>query len=185
MITKKVEKIIVELINKKQPSSKMWMSHITKTVKYSKILATKLNADKETCEIAAWLHDISKLEDKKDKHHITGSKRAREILQELEYDEEKIKIIESSILTHSSDKNYEPKTLEQKILASADALAFFEDFLIFVHGLIHIKKIPETKAKKIIADKVKIGWEKVCSLPEAKKLAEPRYQAIITLLDFK
>ena len=89
-----------------------WKSHVESVVKYSKILAKKLNADEEVCEISAWLHDIIKIRDDiNELHHVNGSKEAVKILESYNYPNEKIQQVKNCILTHSSDENYTPKTL--------------------------------------------------------------------------
>ncbi len=170
-----VKKIILEL----SESRGVKKGHIINVVKYSLFLAKKLKADREICEIAAWLHDIDKLKGGKEGHHIRGAKDAEEILTKLKYPKDKIKKVCYCILTHSSDKNYLPKTLEAKIVASADALAHFDDFLEIVYfyynrGL----TIDETRDR--ILKKADKSFNKM--MPYAKKLAKKRYDAIKILL---
>ena len=107
-----------------------WRPHIEGVVKYSKLLAKKLGADEEICEISAWLHDIIKLKDSEQaEHHIKGSEEAVRILNGYGYPKERIERIKHCILTHSSDRDNIPDSKEAKIVASADALSLLDNFL--------------------------------------------------------
>ena len=163
--------------------TKIWHSHITKVVYYSKLLAEKLGASIEVCELASWLHDISKMEGVKKEHHIKGAERAGEILRGLNYNEDKIKKVQDAIIAHSSDDRHPPISLEQKIVACADALAWLDDFLLFVHGLLYIKKIPSDDVKIILKDKLLVAKTKVSVISEAQLMAEPKILAAEFLLE--
>ncbi|MFP4567715.1 MAG: HD domain-containing protein [Candidatus Woesearchaeota archaeon] len=184
-ILSSVEKLILDLakIEDNNNKSKIWSEHITKVVFYSKKLANDLGADVQVCTLAAWLHDISKIEGTKKDHHIIGANRAKEILTKLNYDVSKIKLVQDAILTHSSDDNYPPVSLEQKIVACADALAWLDDFLLFVHGIHFIKGLSKEEAISILKKKMLKAKNKTDILPKAKELAEPKLKAINFLLD--
>jgi len=102
VIANKVKEKILSLcnFNESNTSTKMWPSHIKKVVDYSNLLAIKLEGDVEVCVLAAWLHDIAKIEGVKKNHHVLGAKRASEILEEFGYDKNKIKLVQDVILTH-------------------------------------------------------------------------------------
>tara|TARA_Y100000310_G_C20407049_1_gene680170 strand:- start:73 stop:612 length:540 start_codon:yes stop_codon:yes gene_type:complete len=159
-----------------------WENHVKSVVKYSKILAKKMKADKEICEVSAWLHDIIKIKHSKAKsHHIKGSIEAEKILKNLNYPEDKIKKIKQCILTHSSDKKYQPKSKEARILASADALSHFDNPISNIYFALVIKKQNTKEAKKTLIKKAKNNWNKL--IPEAKKIAKPKYEAIKLLFE--
>jgi uncharacterized protein len=163
------------------PSTRIWHTHINSVVRNSEFLANKLGVDVEVCILAAYLHDISKIEGNRKMHHVTGAIRARDILRSFNYDEDKIKIIEGAILAHSSDKNYVPVSIEQKILACADSLAFFDDFLLFVYGL-KSKGLSNLEIKDIVTEKLVVAWGKVSLIEEAISMAKPKFEAINLLL---
>ncbi len=90
--TKNFEDIISKISNLVETACKaktnifgygIWSHHIVLVVKFSKILAEKLNADLQVVEIAALLHDYASIKNKdyyKD-HHIHGAKEAETILK--------------------------------------------------------------------------------------------------------
>ena len=89
---KEIKELILELCKGKKWD---WESHIKNVVKYAEILSKKANAKWEIVEIAAWMHDISKIKDSKiEGHHIRGSEEAGRILREYNYPEDKIKEVQ-------------------------------------------------------------------------------------------
>jgi putative nucleotidyltransferase with HDIG domain len=176
----KIKSMVLELCKGKDWD---WKAHIESVVKYSKILADKLDADAEVVEIAAWLHDIKKLKGEKKDHHIHGAEEAGEILKKLDYPEEKIDDIKYCILTHSSDELYLPETKEAKILASADALSHFDNFAALAYGFFGQKKLNIAEGRKALIEKYDSCWKKI--MPEARYLAKERYEAIMLILAAK
>ncbi|MFH1316651.1 MAG: HD domain-containing protein [Candidatus Woesearchaeota archaeon] len=156
-----------------------WKGHIEYVVNKSLELADKYDADKEIVEISAWLHDIRKLKNDDEGHHIKGSEEASKILKEMGYEDEKIEKIKHCIITHSSDKRYMPKTIEAKILASADALDKFDKFIELVKEM--TARYPLEEAKKKVKQKIMKSWEKI--MPEIKEEYQERFDAIIVILN--
>lgn len=83
--------------------------------------------DLEILKTSALLHDIAMLKEIQDEsgtidHAILGAKRAVQILKSMNYFEDKISLIEHSILTHKFKSKNKPKTKEAKILYDADKL---------------------------------------------------------------
>ena len=54
----KIKSMVLELC---EGSDWEWKEHVEGVVKYSKLLAGKTGADAEVLELAAWLHDITKI----------------------------------------------------------------------------------------------------------------------------
>lgn len=163
------------------PKGKWWRAHIESVVKYTHVLADKLGGDKEILEISAWLHDIKKINGEKKDHHIHGANEAEEILRKEGYPEDKIKRIKSCILTHSSDKNYPPQSKEAEILYNADALSHFDNFMAFAHWVYGLDKLSIEEGREALIKKYEKNWGKL-TLPEAKKIAKPKYEAIMLIL---
>ena len=86
-------------------------------------MAEKYGADMEVVWLGAMLHDIARLEDA-EPHDEIGSKKAYKLLVERGFDTEVAEKVREVVLRHRCRK-YPPETLEQKIIASADAMAHF------------------------------------------------------------
>jgi putative nucleotidyltransferase with HDIG domain len=100
-----------------------WKIHIKPVIEYSKQMAEKYGADEEAVWLGAILHDICRLTEE-NPHDELGSKKARSILIEKGFGNDMADKVASIVLTHSC-KKFQPETLEQKIVASADAMAHF------------------------------------------------------------
>ncbi|MCK4588803.1 MAG: HD domain-containing protein [Nanoarchaeota archaeon] len=174
----KIKAMILELC---EDANWDWKNHINSVVKYTEILAKQLNADEEVCELSAWLHDIIKIrEGKRELHHVKGAEEAGKILEEMGYSVDKIEKVKHCILTHSSDKNYMPETKEAKILASADALAHFDNFLSLAYFAFVPMKLSIEETRENLLGKTENSWNKL--IPEAKVLAKEKYEAIKLIL---
>lgn len=156
--------------------------HFKPTVTYAGKLADELDADKEVVTIAAWLHDIGSIMHGREKHHITGKKIAEEKLNELDYDQNKIELIKKCIENHRSSVNNERNTLEEKIVAEADALSSFDDVAgQFQAAFLHEDKNRE-EARKSIKEKLKRKWNQL-HLEESKEMVRSKYEAAMTLFE--
>jgi uncharacterized protein len=162
-----------------------WEKHIKGVVKYGKELLEEVDIDKEVVELACWLHDIAKVrigsKGKSSEHHLDGAQMAYDILIEKGYPTETAEAVKDCITTHSSDDKYPPKTKEQKVVASADALSHFDMFWDLNYFCFHIRgySVPETK--KFMKRKYTIAWKKL--IPQAKERMKKKYQAIMFLLE--
>jgi len=160
-----------------------WSHHIVGVVKYAKLLARKLGADEEIIELAALLHDYASVLDKNlyPDHHIHGARLAEEILKPYNYSQEKIEKIKDCIFTHRASKDIIYKSVEARIIASADAMAHFDNVnsLLYLAFVKHEMEIDE--GTNWVLEKLKRSWEKL--MPEAREMMRKRYAAIKIILD--
>jgi len=148
---------------------------------FSVKLAKKLKADVELCEVAALLHDIGRMRYGPDDHEITSAKDTDKILHELGYNEEFIKKASRAVLTHRGSTKPDPVTIEEKIVACADAMSHFEDAaMLFAimnrEAKEHKKTAPELI--EIFSSKLDRAWVKVCRIPEAQKMLKKKREAL-------
>jgi len=98
IVTKVKNEILVKCKEFKEASETQydfWMEHFEHVYDISMKLAKEQNADLEIVALGALLHDIAIIEAKNDldwikvkkNHHLTGAKRAVEILKSHGYDE--------------------------------------------------------------------------------------------------
>lgn len=115
----------------KQPSNKFGMGcyyHIESVVKNAELLAEKYVADKEVVMIAAWLHDIASITDYSlyEEHHIHGAEIAKELLERMSYDKEKMVLVLECIRNHRGSINLDKFSKEELCVADADAISHFD-----------------------------------------------------------
>ena len=89
MITEAVrEYVLVECNNSKNAFGPAFFEqHLSVVVEYAKRLGETLAADLEMVELAAWLHDISAVQDISalPRHSALSAEMARRVLQEKDY----------------------------------------------------------------------------------------------------
>ena len=118
-----------------------WNYHIESVVEHSLDLGKKLGADLEVLELAALLHDYASLLGKKElykEHHKYGAEKAGEILTKLNYSDDKIKKVKNCIFSHRGSVKEKKNSLEEKILASADAMSHItelSDMFYLTYGI--------------------------------------------------
>jgi len=159
-----------------------WTDHILSVVKYAKLLAKKLGADEEISELAALLHDYASVSKKEwyPDHHIHGARLAREVLVPFQYPDEKIKIIEQSILSHRGSKSITRESVEAEVLASADAMAHFDNLHSLFYLAFKVRGLGVQEGTEFVLHKLDRSWNKL--IPEAQQIVQPQYEAITLLL---
>lgn len=160
-----------------------WDHHILSVVKYAKILAERFKADKEIVEIAAWLHDITRMRGKPQDHNITGAAEAEKILKELNYPQERIDKVKHCIIAHRGSESIKRETVEAECVASADAMAHFDNIPALLYVAFVKKEMNPTEGMKWIREKIERSWNKI--MPEAKDMVLPKYEAAKLILEGK
>ncbi len=172
----KIERI-KKLVNEEYCFGDDYKYHTLLVVKYAKILADKLHADKEILELAALLHDTG-VKDRDDIHERVGAERADKILREMKYPEETIQRVKKCILTHRTSGR--PKSKEAEIIRNADAMAHIAALpFLFKVGLDRTGNLEGAIAwvkKKL--DKA----DKKLTMKEARKIIKDKYDAAKILL---
>ncbi len=120
-------------------------THLLAVERAAKFLLSELPmADREIVMLGVWLHDLQRIRGIKGDHQKTGAREAAKVMKKYGYKDDMIKKVKEIILTHSVT-NKKPKTLEGKILATADAMShYYNDFYLKV-ALIGEKDIKEYK----------------------------------------
>jgi uncharacterized protein len=160
-----------------------WGAHILPTVEHSLKLGKKLKADLEVLELAALLHDIAALTDKKyiKDHHVYGAKMAEKLLSDLNFPIEKIEKVKQCVLSHRGSLNYKRYGLEEKILASADAMSHFSELADMMYLVYGIHKLKTKSGAVWLKSKLNRSWKKI--MPEGRKLIKKDYEIAFKILN--
>lgn len=158
-----------------------WEIHVKQVIEFSKQMAVKYGADLEVVWLAAILHDIARLEDL-EPHDEIGSKKAYEILIKKGFDSKLAHEVEITILTHRC-KKYAPETLEQKIVATADAMAHFIPPFYFWIGKYSNKDFADVLEKN--RKKIERDYNEKIFFEDEKKLVELQYGVLKSWFEFK
>ena len=135
--------------------------HFAYVVKHAQELADKLNADKEVVTLAAWMHDIGSIIHGRENHHVTGAEIAEAKLKELGYDEEKTQLVKKCILNHRGSQNNNQESLEEKIVAEADAMSNFDNISGIFKAAFVYEKCEQGEAAEAVKRKLENKWNKL------------------------
>ncbi|MDD5675760.1 MAG: HD domain-containing protein [Chitinivibrionales bacterium] len=169
----------------RKPESKYgyepFIFHYAPMAKYAEKLADELKADKEVVLIASWLHDIGSIVYGRSDHHITGAKIAEEKLTELNYPAEKIELVKNCILNHRGSQQNNPQTLEEKIVADADAISNFDNIPGIFKAAFVYENLTQGEAKEATKTKLENKWNQLY-FENSKKIIKPKYEAAMVIL---
>lgn len=155
--------------------------HIIPVVNISLEMGKKLNADLEVLEIAAYLHDITRILGDKDNHHITGAKYARDFLEKYNFDDEKISLIEKCIKNHRGSVNNKRDTVEEKIISTADAISHIQYPLPLFYTWYGKRKLNIEDGALEIKNKLQRSWNKI-EFEYKKEEIKPKYDFLMEVL---
>ncbi|HBG5346637.1 TPA: HD domain-containing protein [Clostridioides difficile] len=157
--------------------------HIKSVVTNADILAKQYGADVEIVIIASWLHDIASITDYNlyEEHHIYGAQIANEILQLLDYEDNKIKSVQNCILNHRGSVKKHKLTLEELCVADADAISHFDN----LPGLLYLAYVKRglniEDGKNFVKNKLKRSYLKLSS--SSKELYKNKYNQVMMILE--
>jgi len=169
----------------KKPTShyggEIFICHFMPMVEHAKNLAKNFpEADLEVIQLAAWLHDIGAIIKGRRDHHISGAEIAKAKLKEFNYPQEKIDKIKKCIFSHRGSQNINRISIEEQIIADADALSAFDNISGLFKAAIFHEHLNQTQARIEVRRKLMNSWQKLS--PIAKKNIEHKYLAAMILL---
>jgi len=168
----------------KKPTSKYgclpYERHFVPMHSYAVNLAKRLGANLEVVEIAAWLHDIGSIIYRREDHHITGADIAEEQLKKLRYPKNKIELVKKCILNHRGSVNNHRGSLEEQIIAEADAMNAFDRIEGLFEAAFVWEKLDRDRAKKSVKQKLINKYNQLSI--EGKGLVRDKYNAAMLLL---
>lgn len=101
-------------------------SHVERVYNLCLRIANKEKANMGVVELAAYLHDVGRLEEMKTKGKVDHAEKsvelAEKILAQYNLDKDIVENVKHCVLSHRYRNNHEPKTIEAKILFDADKL---------------------------------------------------------------
>jgi putative nucleotidyltransferase with HDIG domain len=140
-------------LDAKETLTMFWDFHVKPVIEITKKLAPKYKADFIACWLAAILHDIARVYDRQS-HDTVGAQMAFDFLRQNGISADDAFSVQTVMVTHSC-KKAKPFQLEQKILATADALAHFQHpFYLWYHSISPepFEKLLEGNLRKINHD---------------------------------
>lgn len=184
-----LEDKVKALYHEKNPHRAAWADwlekhHVFFVADKAYELAKRYGANEELAQTAALLHDIADTQTTRDdKNHETISLQiARKLMTKVGYtaDETKL-VVDDAIRYHSCHRSEHPKSLEGKILATADALAHLQtDFYVFAAWAIG-QDMTFEELKQWVLKKIDRDLQNKIFFEEIRKEVIPDYERIKTL----
>lgn len=156
---------VAELYEKRDPNREGWAdwlyeNHIFVVAKNAERLSKKYGADSELTVAASLLHDVADAVMTREdlRHEKKSEEMAEDLLRGCGFSEEEINIaVHDAIKNHGCKNGCFPKTLEGKVMATADALAhlqtgFYDHALVFLQKNDSIADICDWALPKIERD---------------------------------
>lgn len=157
--------------------------HIEAVVKNASLLAEPYGADREVVMIAAWLHDIASVTDKAlyQEHHIYGAEMARGILEEFQYEEEKIALVQACIRNHRGSVCNAKSSAEELCVADADAVSHFDSVPSLLYMAYVRKGMTIEEGRDFVKGKLERSFRKLSA--GGKKFYQGKYQQAMCVLE--
>lgn len=175
---------VKQLVTENADSVERIRYHIDPVVKNGMALADKYGASRPIIEIACYLHDITRMTGDRDDHHISGAKVAEDLLSKFNYPEERIEIIKQCILNHRGDANEVGGTIEERIVATADAMAHIQYPLPLFYTFFGKRNLSMEVGREQMIKKLEKSWKKIY-FPEVQDELRERYNYLIQILRFE
>lgn len=155
--------------------------HINPVVKIACKMAKKMNADIQVVEVAAYFHDITKMIGERKNHHLTGGKYAEDFLSNYNIEKEKIEQIKNCIKKHRGSSEFSRDTVEEKIVATADAVAHIKHPLTLFYAWYGRRQCQIDEGADGIICKLERSWNKI-AFPDIKDELEAEYNILMKIL---
>jgi uncharacterized protein len=175
-VLKKLENIVTDLIPQHGTHG---LEHTMRVYNTCKALGKTLKADMSILLPAVILHDV--VRDGED-HALASSKKAGDILRNLDYPEETIEEISKTIGAHSFSAGRIPESLEAKILSDADKLDAIGALGIYRAAMYSAEH--ERPLKDYIAhfSEKLLTLKDILYTDDARRLAESRHRFLLQYL---
>ncbi len=161
----------------------LYENHVFTVANYAVNLSKRLDVDPDLPRASAMLHDIADavLGRFDDNHAEKSAEIARSFLIESGYDEDEIgTIVDDALRYHSCREENLPKTIEGKILATADALAHLKtDFYLYYFVNRGLDERSFDEAKESVVRKINKDYHTKIQFDEIKHETIDDYNALI------
>jgi putative nucleotidyltransferase with HDIG domain len=156
-------------------SDDVFSNHILSVKNYALKLAKQYNANEFVVALAAYLHDIYRLQTHNHEiHEIRGAEITKEYLKKFDISKKEINLVCKCILHHRGSKNNKRKSIEEKIVACADAMDHINRWIHMFYRCSQRRSFAETV--DWMNAKMDRGYLKI-TLPLAERIIRDKYLA--------
>lgn len=180
-IVEKIKEEMIQISNDKMKENTYddWNNHIRIVYERAHELAIERNADVEIVDLAAILHDVSRVMGYGTvaEHNIYGAEVAEKMLKKYDYPEEKIEFVKKCVYNHIDNQK---NSVEEEIIADADVIAHFDNLSMLYWIAFGVKKLNCDDAKEFVKNKLEFDWNKLSEY--GKEKLKDRYENIMKTL---
>ncbi len=152
--------------------------HLSVVAGYATELGRALDADLEIIQLAAWLHDLSAVQDfaALPKHPELSAEIARRLLQERGYPAERIECVAACIASHSTPMQMGKGLLEEVCVSNADAMSQIVKPSYWHYYIFKVRQFGFTEGRDWLRQRVDSHWAAL--IPQARALIETQYAQV-------
>ena len=156
--------------------------HLSVVAGYGKRLGEVLGADLEIIELAAWLHDLSAVQDfaALPKHPALSAEIARKLLGERGYPSERIERVAKCIASHSAPVQIGGGLAEEVCVSNADAMSQIVKPAYWLYYVFRVRQFGFAEGRDWLHRRVESNWAAL--IPPAKEIVEDEYRQVRAIL---
>ena len=156
--------------------------HLSVVVGYSRRLGETLGADLEIIELAAWLHDISAVQDITilPKHPGLSAEIAQGVLRQHGYPPERIDRVARCIAAHSVPVQIGHGLPEEVCVSNADAMSQIVKPAYWFYYVFRVRQFGFAEGRDWLRQRVESNWAAL--IPPARAIIETQYRQVQELL---
>jgi uncharacterized protein len=156
--------------------------HLSVVAGYGKRLGEALGADLEMIELAAWLHDISAVQDIAvlPKHPGLSAEIAQGVLQQHGYSPERIDRVARCIAAHSVPVQTGHGLPEEVCVSNADAMSQIVKPAYWLYYVFRVRRFNFAEGRDWLRQRVENNWAAL--IPPAREIVENEYRQVREIL---
>lgn len=156
--------------------------HLAVVAGYARRLGETLGADLEIIELAAWLHDLSAVQDFAvlPKHPAVSAEIARKMLLERGYPVERIERVARCIAAHSAPVPIGKGAPEETCVSNADAMSQIVRPAYWSYYVFRVRQFGFVEGRDWLRQRVDSNWGAL--IPPAKGIIANEYRQVRDIL---
>jgi len=149
--------------------------HLSVVARYAVELGRILGADLEIVELAAWMHDLSAVQDfaALPRHPALSAEIARKTLAERGYPADRIERVAACIASHSVPMQIGSGSLEEVCVSNADAISQIVKPSYWHYYIFKVRQFGFVEGREWLRQRVASHWAAL--IPQARALIEREY----------
>lgn len=149
--------------------------HLSVVARYALELGRALGADLEIVELAAWLHDLSAIQDfaALPRHPELSAEIARKMLLERGYPSERIERVATCIASHSLPVQVGKGLVEEVCVSNADAMSQIVKPAYWFYYIFRVRQFGFIEGRDWLRQRVESHWAAL--IPPAREIIGKQY----------